>query len=806
MTKRSAALSMAVVLFAVAHSIADDDVQPKADASKPDLATYEARVLTFLKKTCFGCHGEAVYEDDGGDVRLDNLDPVIDSNEKAEQWKEIKDVVSLSKMPEKEWIKKHGPPSQKEVEGLVDWVTSEMRRAKAALASTGGDVVLRRINKREYNNTIRDLLGVEDDFSHEFPDEVISSDFDNIGSALTFSPYLLGKYMGAAKMAVEKAVPTGARPKLQTYRNEKEELQEGATAGLQRHDGNLVIVGTRIAQPLEVLVARGPRKRGLRIPLDGRYQVRIRASKFRGTGKEVIGRVFHGFGQTGKAGKKFDVAMISLTDRMKDFSFDVNLKKGEFIALAYQNPELKQGGRAEDIEKARANWQGVGLMVESFEVKGPIYDSWPPKSFRLVMGEPKEVYSDADVQKILIRFVARAYRRPPLREETAALRRFYDKRLKEKGDKIEALKATLVFALSSPSFIYHEQTETLDDFALASRLSYFLWGSMPDGELFQLAAKGKLSDPDILDGQVDRMLDDAKASEFYKHFVGHWLGIRELGRTTPDTILYPEYDEYLQKSMKVETEMFFEAIVKQNLSLMNFIDSDFTFLNSRLATHYGIAGVMGTEFEKVALQPSDHRGGVMVHGSVLTVTADGTRTSPVLRGIWFLSNLLGSPPPPPPPNAPGIEPDIRGAQTVREQLDKHRAVPACYGCHVKIDPAGLALEEYDPIGNWRDKYRYVIKGRSYGYKLPVDSSGNLPTGEKFENMRGLKSLILASDSLKDQVAKCVVEKLYTFGMGRAIEFTDQDQVERLVAKSKKDGYRLRTLLKDVVKSETFRSK
>jgi hypothetical protein len=363
-----------------------------------------------------------------------------------------------------------------------------------------------------------------------------------------------------------------------------------------------------------------------------------------------------------------------------------------------------------------------------------------------------------------------------------------------------------VFALSSPSFIYHEQTEKLDDFALASRLSYFLWGSMPDDELIGHAATGKLSDPQVLDAQVDRMLDDAKANDFYNNFVGHWLGIRELGKTTPDKILYPEYDEYLEKSMKVETELFFTEIVKQDLSLMNFIDSNFTFLNSRLATHYGIAGVQGAEFEKVALKPSDHRGGVMVHGSVLTVTADGTRTSPVLRGIWFLSNILGSPPPPPPPNAPGIEPDIRGAQTVREQLDKHRAVPACYGCHVKIDPAGLALEEYDPIGNWREKYRYISKGRTYGYKLPVDSSGNLPTGEKFKNMRDLKSLILSSDSLKTQVAKCLIEKLYTYGMGRPIEFVDREQVQQLVAKSKKDDYRVRTLLKDIVKSTTFRSK
>ena len=387
------------------------------------------------------------------------------------------------------------PPSQKDVESLVFWVTGEIRRAKAVLESTGGKVVLRRINKREYNNTIRDLLGVEDDFSRDFPDEVISNDFDNIGSALAFSPYLLGKYMSAAKMAVDKAVPTGPKPKMQIFRNEKSEVQEGSLGGAQRHDGNLVIVGTRMARPLEILVTRGPRKRELRIPLDGRYQIRIKASKFRGTGKEVIARLFHGFGQTGKAGKKTDIAMISLTDQMKEYAFDVNLKKNEFVALVYQNPELNQGGRAADIEEARANWKGVGLMVESFEIKGPIYEMWPPESYRLVMGEPKETYSNADAGKILANFAARAYRRRVHREELAALQRFYDKKLKEKRDAVEAIKATLVFALSSPSFIYHEQTEELDDFALASRLSYFLWGSMPDDELFRHAATGKLERP-----------------------------------------------------------------------------------------------------------------------------------------------------------------------------------------------------------------------------------------------------------------------------------------------------------------------
>lgn len=802
MMNRITLLTLLLSLCASQGLAASDKAQQKTD-----MVTYQTKVLPFMKKTCFGCHGEKVFKDKGGEVRLDNLEPVIDSGEKAEQWIEVRDLVSLSKMPNKKWIKKHGPPSQKEVESLVDWVTAEIRRAKAALESTDGKVVLRRINKREYNNTIRDLLGVEDDFSHEFPDEVISNDFDNIGSALAFSPYLLTKYMSAAKAAVDKAVPIGPQPETRTWRNEKDQIQGGSLSGAQRYNGNLVIVGTRLARPLEVMVKRGLRKRGLRITQDGRYRIRIRASKFRGAGKEVIARLFHGPGQVGKTGKQTDIAMVAMTDDLREYAFEVNLKKNEFVALQYLNPELDtQGGPAAQLEQAVAKWKGVGLMVESFEIKGPIHQMWPPKSFRLVMGEPKDSYSDDDAKRILANFATRAYRRPVRREEVDALIRFYERKLNEKKDAVEAIKATLVFALSSPGFIYHEQTEELDDYALASRLSYFLWGSMPDDELFRHAAAKKLHDPKVLDAQVDRILTDAKANDFYKHFVGHWLGIRELGKTTPDKILYPEYDEYLEKSMKIETELFFAEIVKQNLSLMNFIDSDFTFVNSRLAAHYGVQAERGTEFRKVALKPSDHRGGVMVHGSVLTVTADGTRTSPVLRGIWFLSNILGSPPPPPPPNAPGIEPDIRGALTVREQLDKHRAVPACYGCHVKIDPAGLALEEYDPIGNWRDKYRYVAKGRTYGYKLPVDSSGNLPTGEKFRNMRDLKSLILSSDNLKSQVAKCLVEKLLSYGMGRPIEFVDHDQVDQLVAKSKRDGYRLRTLMKDIIRSTTFRTK
>lgn len=337
---------------------------------------------------------------------------------------------------------------------------------------------------------------------------------------------------------------------------------------------------------------------------------------------------------------------------------------------------------------------------------------------------------------------------------------------------------------------------------------------MPDEQLMALAAEGKLKQPNELREQVERMLADPKAEAFTKNFTGQWLDLRDIDFTEPDMKLFPEFDELLKISMVEETERFFQAILDENLSLMNFIDSDFTFLNERLARHYGIPGVKGQEFRKVKLPPESVRGGVLTQGSVLKVTANGTNTSPVLRGNWVLENILCRPTSPPPDGVGSVEPDIRGAKTLREQLARHRSVSSCAMCHDRIDPPGFALENFDPIGGWRENYRTIGDGERpdikqapftnawvrYRIGLPVDATGQTEDGKKFEDIRAFKKL-LARD--QDQITRGLTQKLLTYAIGRRVGFSDRPHVEAIVRKVRGQDYGFRSLVHEVVQSELF---
>ena len=376
-----------------------------------------------------------------------------------------------------------------------------------------------------------------------------------------------------------------------------------------------------------------------------------------------------------------------------------------------------------------------------------------------------------------------------------------------------AMRAALKGVLISPEFLFlRERPGKLDDFALACRLSYFLWSTMPDDELFALAEQQKLSRPDVLRQQVERLLASPKAAAFTENFVGQWLALREIDATEPSHILYPEFDHLLKVSMIRETELFFDEVLKNDLSLTNFVASDFTMLNGRLAKHYGIPGVDGWEFQKKTLPPGSHRGGVLTMASVLKVTANGTTTSPVLRGAWVLDRILGTPPPPPPDNVPAIDPDIRGARTIREQLAKHRSIESCAACHRKIDPPGFALESFDCIGGWRDNYRATGLGENVfvdGRRMPylkgkkVDPADVTADGERFENIDQLKQLLLRD---KPRLARALTTKLIAYATGRAPQASDREAVEAIVAKIAAKDYGLRSLIHEIVQSELFRNK
>jgi hypothetical protein len=385
----------------------------------------------------------------------------------------------------------------------------------------------------------------------------------------------------------------------------------------------------------------------------------------------------------------------------------------------------------------------------------------------------------------------------------------------------EAMVLGYKAVLCSPHFLFlvepidesrGERRAELDDHAVAARLSYFLWSTMPDRELRDLAVKQELRKPAVLRAQVERLLNDRRAHRFTANFAGQWLDLRRINATSPDPQLYGEFDDFLFWSMPRETERFFEEVLRHDLSLIDFVDSDWTFLNQRLAQHYGIPGIFGGELHKVQLPPGSHRGGVLTQASILKVTADGTRTSPVLRGKWVLERIVGQPPAPPPPDIPALEPDIRGATTIRQQLDQHRNTPACASCHRHIDPPGFALESFDVIGGWRDFYRASrpvrrglvelanYPGRQVFRGPDVELGGTTPDGRSFQTIDDYKRLLLAD---KDQLARNLARKLIIYATGADIQFADREVVEQLVTRCRVRNYGLRSLVHEVVQSRVF---
>jgi hypothetical protein len=481
-----------------------------------------------------------------------------------------------------------------------------------------------------------------------------------------------------------------------------------------------------------------------------------------------------------------------------------------------------------DITKVGAdNYKGPGLVIQWIDIDGPLGDSWPPQSHRELFGDllqapvagrpsRREVVSQqpmVDAQRILRDFTRRAFRRTLTDEDIKPFLARVQAQL-EKNDSFEqAMRVGLQAVLVSQPFLFlHEKPGQLDDFALAARLSYFLWSSTPDEKLLALAEQGKLSHPDVLHEQVERMLQDPRAAAFTENFAGQWLGLRGINATMPDSMLYPEFDDILKVSMVKETLLFFEEVLKNDLSLTNFVDSDFAILNSRLARHYGIPGIEGVEFRKVALPPESHRGGVLTMASVLKVTANGTTTSPILRGAWVLDRILGTPPPKPTVDVEAVEPDIRGATTIRDQLAKHRQNAECASCHVKIDPPGFALENFDVIGGWRNRYRsigagepVIVDGRKRRYLNgpKVDAADALPDGRRFQDIDEFKQLLLAE---KDQLARALTEKLLTYATGAAPTTGDRAEIESIVRNIAGKNYGFRSLVHEIVQSKVFQSK
>ncbi len=507
-------------------------------------------------------------------------------------------------------------------------------------------------------------------------------------------------------------------------------------------------------------------------------------------------------------------------------------------ASRWQNPLAEKDGQP-------------GVVFRWLEVEGPLYDQWPPAGHRLLFGDlpmvnralakveedPSqtnrfgqrrfkpppgvEVISKqpmADAERLLREFIRHAYRHPT---DEADVKRFLPvvrSALKKGNTFTDAMIAGYTAVLCSPEFVYfNEKPGRLDEYALASRLAFFLWNSSPDDELRRCAEQKELHEPDVLRAQTERLLADPKSRRFVDAFLDYWLDLRKIEATAPDANLYSDYylDDLLTESALEETRLFFAELLRGDLPARNVVASDFAILNERLAAHYGLPPVQGVALHRTPLPKDNPRGGLMTQAAVLKVTANGTTTSPVLRGAWIMERILGQKPPPPPPSVPAIEPDTRGAVTIRQQLDKHRTLETCNACHAKIDPAGFALENFDVMGGWRDRYRAEAGGElaqgiaksgqkfAFHYALPVDAGGELPDGRKFRDVRELKQLLLSDEK---QLARNLAKQLAVYATGAPIRFADREPIEQILERAGSSHYGVRSLVHEVVQSELFRSK
>jgi len=791
------AVALPGTLVGETNSALPANPDPQADA-----ADNAGHVRRFLEKHCVDCHGKETAK---AGLRLDalaakNIGPEqLAATDQARLWTRVLDRLEAGDMPPKEWEQ----PPQAERDQAAAGIRDRLLEADRRSQPPPGSLMLRRLTRLQYENAVHELLAIDLPLKERLPEDKRALGFDNVGQALDLSPEQLEVYLEAADAALDAAAVKRARP--ETWKRRYALLDvlgwEDAESVLDLEDAEVLFSRGAFGPPMYRLVKD-----------EGWYRFRLSVYTYHGKGEGV--EIYVRSQPLSSANQTIVGYFEAPPDTPTVIEFTCRLTTDANVTMAAH--KLPYGPRTRNIKEH----SGPGLAVRWIEVEGPLIDSWPPLSHRHQYGDlPLEPVSQgsqvltvvskqphADAERLLRTFMRRAYRRPVTAEELAPVVKLVTDQLDAQQSFEESMRVGYKAILSSPDFLFFpEERGVPDEHALAARLAYFLWNTQPDEALAALAEEGALSRPEILRGQVERLLSDPRARGFIANFVAQWLDLRQIDFTAPDRKMYPDFDDALRKSMVEETELFFEEVLKRDLSLVNFVDADFSILNERLARHYGIAGVKGPALRRVALPPGSHRGGVLTQASVLKVTANGTTTSPVTRGAWVLRSILGKPPDPPPPNAGAIEPDIRGAKTIREQLDKHRADASCAACHIKIDPFGFALENFDVTGEWRENYR-VLSGPNLTMNRngpKVEAAAALVDGRPFQNIDELKKLLVED---KDQLARCLTEKLLIYATGRGLRFTDRAAVKEIVARSRARNYGLRSLIHEIVQSRMFLNK
>ncbi len=734
-----------------------------------------------LKQYCLGCHNEKVKT---AGVSVQSLDPADFSKDPA-TWEKVLRKVRSGQMPPA------GLPHPKPElsAAFTNWVTEELDKSAAAHPNPGQPII-HRLNRAEYSNAIRDLLALDVKPGAKLPADDTGYGFDNIGDVLSISPVLVERYIAVARTVSRFAVGDPTR------RPEVDEFEMPRTGGRP-------VKPERTSDDLPFDSAGGMSIQ-YQFPVDAEYVFKIKLPAGQGQFKFLEERI------PVKAGTR-KVGVTFLADNTLPEIVPVFTQMGSFAqALGNQRPAGTASKLDLRLDGARVKLFDVGApRVISVAIAGPYNVAGvgeSPSRKKIFVCKPATTKDeDRCASKILSTLARRAYRRPVTPADVTPLLRLYRAGRSSGGNFDSGIEMALRAILVSPNFLFRIEQDPngsapgtvhpVSDVELASRLSFFLWSSIPDEELLALAEQKKLREAAILSAQVTRMLDDRRSQALVSNFAGQWLFLRNLSQIRPDQDAFPKFDASLRQSFERETELFFNAILRENRPLTDLLSADFTYLNQRLAEHYGIPNVYGSQFRRVTLKDGN-RGGLLGQGSILTVTSYPNRTSVVQRGKWVLENLLGAPPPPPPPDIPALPEHNKDGQqlTMRQQMEQHRANPTCASCHSRMDPIGFSLENYDGIGAWRAK----DSGNA------IDASGKMPDGTVFEGPSGLKKLLLTAH--RDEFIETFTEKLMTYALGRGLEYYDRPAMRAVIRDAAKQNTTIPAIIHALVQSPQFQTR
>ncbi len=760
-------------------------------------------VDSFLEQKCHSCHNAEVSE---ANLNLASLQFDLTNRNNFAIWKRVLERVSTGEMPPKEEPR----PLKSDIEQFVSDLEAPMLAADQADIAANGRVRSRRLTRIEYEYTLHDLLGIDIPLKDLLPEDPASHGFETVAAGQQLSHYQLARYLDVADIALEEAfnrAKTG--DKKYSLHLTPEQLTKGQGKGNYR--GPELRNGESISWPIGTQFYG--RLTSVEIPDDGWYRITLRNVRAINPGEDgaVWGTLRSGVCYS-NAPLLYMVGLVEATTMPRDIVYEAWIQSGHILELKPNDGALKRtktglnGGTVSyigrDIEK-----EGVsGIAHKGIDIERiyPIADHTRVNDSLFADTDEKSIEANPSqaLDTLVARFASRAFRRPLDSAQIAPYSEIGHKALSDGESFTDSLRASYRAVLCSPRFLtFVESPGVLDCYAVASRLSYALWVSMPDEKLIQLAEDNSLVNPKILAEQIERMIDDPKSDRFVRSFSDQWLKLNQIDFTSPDPRQFRDFDPVVQESMILETRAFIKELIREDLNIDHLIDSEFAFLNGRLARHYQVDAslVAGEGIQKVLLsQSSKHaRGGLISQAAILKVTADGTSTSPVVRGVFINERILGVEIPPPPPGVPAIEPDIRGATSIREQLDKHRSNPSCASCHLTIDPPGFALESFDPVGRWRTNYGIDEKGVS------INAEGLTPDGTAFDNLTQWKKIYRERD---EQLARGFAEQFLTYATGAPIQFSDKKSIQEIVQKSKAKDFGTRSIIQESLSSSIFLSK